>query len=146
MARPPISSGPHGLTAHRACQAHPSHQAGDRASADLDAPTVQLAPDLAHAIDHKVLSPHPLDLRHQGGAPLRLLAASRRIGPVRGVGMVGGWGDPQNPADRRDPVRLAVIVDECDRGLNRRSNSAIAKFADSLRRISLAWRSSQFFL
>ena len=38
----------------------------------------------------------------------------------------------------------AMIVDERDRGLNRRSSSAWAKYADALRRISLAWRSSRF--
>jgi hypothetical protein len=36
-----------------------------------------------------------------------------------------------------------MIVDEADHGLDRRSSSAIAKYADALRRISLAWRSSR---
>jgi hypothetical protein len=35
---------------------------------------------------------------------------------------------------------VAVIVDERDHGLDRRSSSAIAKYALALRRISLAWR------
>lgn len=43
-----------------------------------------------------------------------------------------------------DTVRLAVIVDERDHGLNRRSSSAWAKYALALRRISLACRSSRF--
>ena len=33
-----------------------------------------------------------------------------------------------------------MIVDERDHGLDRRSSSAIAKYALALRRISLAWR------
>jgi len=37
----------------------------------------------------------------------------------------------------------AVIVDEGDHFLNGRSSSAWAKYADALRRISLAWRSSR---
>ena len=37
-----------------------------------------------------------------------------------------------------------MIVDERDHGLNRRSSSAWAKYADALRRISLACRSSRF--
>jgi hypothetical protein len=41
-------------------------------------------------------------------------------------------------------VDVAVIGDEPDRGLDRRSSSAIAKYADALRRVSLAWRSSRF--
>ena len=36
-----------------------------------------------------------------------------------------------------------MIVDEGDHRLNRRSSSACAKYADALRRISLAWRSSR---
>ena len=58
--------------------------------------------------------------------------------------MIGRWGDRQHPADRLDPIRPAVIVDEGDHGLNRRSSSAWAKYAEALRRISLAWRSSRF--
>ena len=52
--------------------------------------------------------------------------------------------DRQHPADRLDPIRPAVIVDEGDHGLCRRSSSARAKYALALRRISLAWRSSRF--
>ena len=37
-----------------------------------------------------------------------------------------------------------MLVDEGDHGLNRRSSSAWAKYADALRRISFAWRSSRF--
>jgi hypothetical protein len=41
--------------------------------------------------------------------------------------MVGGRRDRQDLADRLDPIRLAMIVDERDHGLNRRSSSAWAK-------------------
>ena len=41
--------------------------------------------------------------------------------------LVGRRGDRQHLADRLDPVRLAMIVDERDHGLNRRSSSAWAK-------------------
>ena len=58
--------------------------------------------------------------------------------------VIGRRGDRQHTADRLDPVSPAVIVDERDHGLNRRSSSAWAKYADALRRISLAWRSSRF--
>jgi hypothetical protein len=50
-------------------------------------------------------------------------------------------GDLQHLADRLDPMRLAMIVNEGDHGLYRRSSSAIAKYALALRRISLACRS-----
>ena len=47
--------------------------------------------------------------------------------PLGDVRMVGRGGDRQNLADRIDPVDLAMIVDERDHGLDRRSSSAIAK-------------------
>lgn len=53
-------------------------------------------------------------------------------------------GDRQHPADLRDPVCVAVLIDERRHGLNRRSSSAWAKYALALRRISLACRSAQF--
>ncbi len=37
-----------------------------------------------------------------------------------------------------------MLVNEVDHGLDRRSSSAWAKYADALRRISFAWRSSRF--
>src|SRR5260370_8004815 len=60
------------------------------------------------------------------------------------MGVIGRQGDRQHPADRLDPMRLAVIVDEGNHGLNRRSSSAWAKYPPALRRISLARRSSRF--
>ncbi len=59
------------------------------------------------------------------------------------MGVVRRRGDRQHPADRLDPVGVAMIVDERDHGFDRRSSSAWAKYADALRRISLAWRSSR---
>src|SRR5258708_39891246 len=60
------------------------------------------------------------------------------------MGVISRQGDRNHLADRLDPVRLAVIVNEGDHGLNRRSSSAWAKYADALRRISFACRSSRF--
>jgi hypothetical protein len=50
--------------------------------------------------------------------------------------VIGRRGDRQNFADRLDPVCGAVIVNEPNHGFDRRSSSAIAKYADALRRIS----------
>jgi hypothetical protein len=47
-----------------------------------------------------------------------------RAPPSRIVLILGGWGDRQDAADRLDPVRGAMIVNESDHGLNRRSSSA----------------------
>src|SRR5438067_13235732 len=52
--------------------------------------------------------------------------------------------DPVSVTLPLDPIRPALIVDERDHGLCRRSSSAWAKYADALRRISLACRSSRF--
>jgi hypothetical protein len=43
------------------------------------------------------------------------------------MGVVGRGGDRQNLADRLDPMRPKMIVDEGDYGLDRRSSSAVAK-------------------
>jgi hypothetical protein len=72
---------------------------------------------------------------------LGLLPGLRDIAPLCDPGMVGRGGDLQHLADRLDPMRLAMIVNEGDHGLYRRSSSAIAKYALALRRISLACRS-----
>jgi hypothetical protein len=53
-------------------------------------------------------------------------AAKLCQGPRR-VSAIGGRGDRQHRADRLDPVGIAMIVDEGDHGLDRRSSSAIAK-------------------
>jgi hypothetical protein len=59
------------------------------------------------------------------------------------MGVIRRGGDRQDLADRLDPVDGAMLVDEGDQYLNRRLSSAWAKYADALRRISLAWRSSR---
>ena len=133
-----------GLPRIDALQAHGSHQPRHRAAGNLDALALQLPPDLAHAIDPEVLLEHAPNLGLQGGVPLRPRRQPGGIGPLGGMGVVGRRGDRQHLADRLDPIRLAVIVDEGDHGLNRRSSSAWAKYADALRRISLACRSSRF--
>ena len=45
---------------------------------------------------------------------------------------------------RFDPMRIPMRVNETHHHFDRRSSSAIAKYADAFRRISLAWRSSRF--
>src|SRR5690606_9549184 len=53
-------------------------------------------------------------------------------------------GDLKHPADRLDSVGVTVFGDKPRHGLKRRSSSAWAKYADALRRIPLACRSSRF--
>ena len=126
-------------------QAHRSHQPLDGAAGHRDALPVELPPDLAHAVDAEVLREHALDLGFRAPRPASpgptACSGSARL---RGMGVIGRRGDRQHLADRLDPIRPAMIVDERDHGLNRRSSSAWAKYADALRRISLACRSSRF--
>ena len=70
-------------------------------------------------------------------APLPIQLSPAQIGTPGGMAMIGGWGDRQHLADRLDPMFPALIVDERDHGLCRRSSSVRAKYADALRRISL---------
>jgi hypothetical protein len=51
-------------------------------------------------------------------------------------------GNRQDLADRLDPINFAVIVNEFLHLLDGRSSSAWAKYADALRKISLACRNS----
>jgi hypothetical protein len=52
--------------------------------------------------------------------------------------MIARWGDRQNPADRLDPISIPMLINKGDHRLNGRSSSAWAKYAETLRRISLA--------
>jgi hypothetical protein len=115
------------LAAHGPLQAHGAHQPRHRAPGHRDAVSAEPAPDLAHAIDPEVLIEHALDLTLEDLVSLGPLGEPGRIAALGGVLMVGGRGDRQDPADRLDPVRLTMIVDEGDHGLNRRSSSAWAK-------------------
>jgi len=123
-------------------QAHAAHQARHRASRDALALPLQLPPHFAHSIDLEVVVEHAPDFP----APNAPNASRSRFGiaPARDMLAIRRRGDRQDLADRLDPVRLPMLVDERGQGLNRRSSSAWAKYADALRRISFAWRSSRF--
>ena len=119
--------GPHLLASHDALQAHCPHQARHGAASHRDPFPEKLSPDLPDAIDPEILLVYAPDFALQGDiapSPGRQLA---RIGAPGGVGVVRRQGDRQNAADRLDPVAGAVLVDEGDHGLNRRSSSACAK-------------------
>jgi hypothetical protein len=115
------------LATDHALQAHAPHQSLHGASGDILALAAQLPPDLAHAVDVEVLREDTPDLNLADRIPLRARRQLGGIGPLCGMGAVGGWGDRQHLADRLDPIRPAVIIDERDHGLYRRSSSAWAK-------------------
>jgi hypothetical protein len=115
------------LAPHDPLQAHRPHQARHGAAGDRDPFPAELSPHLADAIDAEVLLVYPPDLDLQGGIALNPCRQLARIGAPGGVGMICRRGDRQDAADRLDPVDGAVLVDEGDHGLNRRSSSACAK-------------------
>ena len=87
----------------------------------------KLPPDLADAVDAEVLLVHAPDLGIRADVAPGAGRQLARIGAPGGVGVIRRRGDRQNAADRLDPVDGAVLVDEGDHGLNRRSSSAWAK-------------------
>src|SRR3954453_10795661 len=129
---------------HHALQPHRPHQARYGAASDRGPFPEKLSPDLPDAIDSEVLIVHAPDFGPQGDIAPRPCGQLTRISAPGGVGAIRRRGDRQNAADRLDPVAGAVLVDKGDHGLNRRSSSAWAKYADAFRRISFAWRSSRF--
>src|SRR3954469_8624045 len=135
--------GPHRLAPHGPLQAHGPHQPRHRAARHPDPLSAGLSPDLPDAIDAEVRLIHAPDLDHQCCIPPGSRGQPLRISPPGGMGVIRRRGDRQHPADRLDPVDGAMLVNEGDHGLDRRSSSAIAQYADALRRISLAWRSSR---
>ena len=123
---------------------HALHQPCHGASRNIKALAAQLSPHLAHAIDPSILREHAQDLWAQSFVAGCRIRQSCRIGPLGQISIIGGRGDRQNVADRLDPVSLAVRVYKDHCYFVRRSSSAIAKYADALRKISFAWRSSRF--
>ena len=116
-----------GLATDHPLEAHLAHQPLHGATRDSEPFPQQLTPDLAHAVDGEVVREDAGDL----GLQLQVALGSSRqlagIAPLRHVLAIGRRGDRQHLADRLDPVGLAVIIDEGDHRLNRRSSFAWAK-------------------
>src|SRR5690606_22245397 len=121
-----------------------AHQPRHTAPGNIKPFPLHLPPDLAHAVDAEVLGKDPHDFRLEYLITLRSDRPAARITTLRNAFVVARWGDRQNPADRLDPICIAVLINERDHRLNGRSSSAWAKYAEALRRISLACRSSRF--
>ena len=132
------------LATNDAFDANVLHQSGNRASSNIKAFPAHLMPDFAHAIDLEVLLKDPFNLGLELLITFGTIRQARRIGPLGHVVIESRWGNRQNPANRLDPMISTVIFYELDHRLNGRSSSAWAKYADALRRISLACFSSRF--
>jgi hypothetical protein len=112
------------LSAHGTLQAHDPHQPRHGAAGYIVAFPAQLVPDLPHPVDPVVLLEHAVDHHLKIDIAPQPRRGFRRISPACRSSKVGRRGDRQNSADRLDPVGRALIVNEGDHGLNRRSNSA----------------------
>lgn len=115
------------LAADNALNIHVLHQPRDRAASDNKALAAQLVPDLAHAVDAPVLFEDTPDLWPHRLVPARAIRPQGWIGPLGQMIIIGGRGDRQHVADRLDPVRITMRVDETHHHFDRRSSSASAK-------------------
>src|SRR5579871_1221221 len=132
-------------TPHRAAQPHLTHQPLDGAARDREALAPELPPDLVGAVGPlEALVKDAANLDRQPLVALLSLGPLLRREATGAVLVVRRRGDRQHLADRLDPVFVAMLLDEVDHHLARRSSSAWAKYADALRRISLALFSSRF--
>src|SRR5688572_5199409 len=104
----------------------------------------ELLPDLAHPVDLLVLPPNPTNVIGEDLVLAHALRSPLRIPLPRPLLVVHGRGDRRDIANRLDPELRPVLLDEADHHLCRRSSSALAKYAEASRRISLARRNSKF--
>ena len=95
-------------------QAHGLHQTLHGAARNIKAFALQLSPDLTNAIDPKVFLEDPTNFDLQCGVALCAGRQFDGVGPFGDMGAIGRRGDRQHLADRLDPMRLTVIVDERD--------------------------------
>ncbi|EAA20200.1 hypothetical protein, partial [Plasmodium yoelii yoelii] len=121
--------GAHHLATPHTGQPQPLHQALDRATGDLDTFAVQRAPDLVGAIHLHVGVPDPLNFWHQNRIALGTRGKQAGVALLRRMAPIPGRGNPQDLADRLDPVAIPVPVDEVSQDSSRRSSSAWAKNA-----------------
>lgn len=96
----------------------------------------QLNPDLVRAVNLHVGVPDPLDMHHQQFIALGTGRAEFRIALTGRMAAICRGGDPQDLADRLDPVGITLMVDEGVQDFSRRSSSAWAKNALASLRIS----------
>src|SRR5690606_9504729 len=117
------------LAADNALNAHTLHQPRDRAAGHIETLSAKLVPDLANAIDPPVLLEYTPDLGAYRLIPARTDRPPGGISPPGQVIVIGGGGNRQNAADRLDPMRIPMRIYKTHHHFDRRSSSAIAKYA-----------------
>lgn len=122
----------------------PAYQALEGAASDRNRFSIQLALDLADTINTEVLVPDTLDFSSQPAITLDSSRHAVKLGFTAPVIGVCRRGDQRDTADRLDPVRLPVIIDELDHHLPRRSSFGLGKIRGRLMQVSLACFNSRF--
>ena len=111
-----------------------AHEAFDCAAGDVLALPAQMAPDLAGAIATLALVIDAFDIFQILRILLRSVRGKLGITRNSGMGIIGGWGDRQNTANRLDPKLTSVIINEGDHLRNGRSSSVPLRGNRRLRR------------
>jgi len=122
-------------------QAKISHRPPHGAACSIEALALHLPLHFAQTVNAEVLGKDPQNLELQLFILPDASGLQSRVSPLGKALVIGGWGDRPKPADRLDRIGIAMLVDEGNHRLNGRSSAAWAKYADALRRISLACRS-----
>src|ERR1700730_17448300 len=108
--------GPDGFAADDPLQTHVPHQSRHCATGNIEAFTLELPPDLAHAVAAEVViaDAPSIDLERS------ILCGARGepggIPPLGRMGVIARGGDPQNLADRLAPMRPTPIIAESGHG------------------------------
>jgi hypothetical protein len=97
------------------------------AAGHIESFATQLLLDLANVVDLPVCIEGKLDVASKRLISFGTIRQPRRIAPLRHVIAIGGRGNRQHVADRFDPVRAPMIINELDHRFDQRPNSAIAK-------------------
>lgn len=100
------------LVVHDTLQAVLSNQALHPAARDLDQVALELLPHLVHSIALAALAPDSPDLDHGLVVGLRAIQTQIRIAGSDLHAVVAGRGALQNLADRFNPERLPMSIDE----------------------------------
>jgi len=131
------------FTQHNAFEPQLSHETLERASGQREAFTLQLMQHFTRSVGLEVFFPDATNLKTQHFIALGAGSAQCGIGLPPGMQVIRRRGNRQDLADWLDPVNIAMLINKGFHGLNRRPSSVWAKYADALRRISLACRNSR---
>ena len=113
----------HDLASPYPLQSDAAHQSFDGTTRHSRSLASQLTPDFHRAIDLHVGLPDTRDLRSKEIVAVGTRTPLSWIAPKRRIPSVTGRGDLQDLADRLDPERIPMRINQLPQDLNRRSSS-----------------------